>query len=333
MWRWRVVMAVALALGSACAEEPAGGATDGAAVADVAVGDAQFGDGSAVTPDVADAAAGAGPDLGAGLGDLPGETAVPATGDRDDDGVPDAADPFPDDPKRPGVALDQTVYAHTEDTLFTMNVKTYLVTPVGAFDFPPGYETSEQMTDIAIDRWGVLWGVSFDRLWVCHPQTAQCWLMGALPDSFNGLTWVPGAAISAGSDVLIGVAGDGGWFRLEISGGLVSATKLGSYGAKFSSSGDAFSIEGIGTFASVNELGQTDDRIVRVDPKTGGALALVGTTPGLSELWGIAGWTERIFGFDASGTIVVIGLLDGKVTPIRQTEHKWWGAGVRSRLF
>lgn len=329
-WRW--VAAVALVVGSGCAESSTGGVADVAPVAEVAVGDAQFGDGSTVTPDVPDADTAVGPDLGDALGDALGETTPPDPGDRDNDGVPNAADPFPDDSARPGVALDQTVYAHTEDTLFTMNVKTYLVTPVGAFDFPTGYETSEQMTDIAIDRWGVLWGVSFDRLWVCHPQTAECWLMGELPDSFNGLTWVPGAAISAGSDLLIGVAGDGGWFRLDVSGGLVSAVKLGSYGSKFSSSGDAFSIEGIGTFASVNELAKSDDRIVRIDPKTGGTLAQVGTTPGLSELWGLAGWTERIFGFDASGAIVVIGLLDGKVTPIATTEHEWWGAGVKSRL-
>ncbi|MEZ4268535.1 MAG: hypothetical protein R3F39_19390 [Myxococcota bacterium] len=330
-WR-RAWLAAAMTVIAACAESSEGGRADVAPVADVVVGDAQFGDGGFVPSDVVGADSAVGPDVAADSVDALAETTPPETGDRDNDGVPDAADPFPDDGTRPGIALDLTVYAHTEDTLFTMNVKTYFVDPVGAFDFPPGFETSEQMTDIAIDRWGVLWGVSFDRLWVCHPQTAECWRMGELPDSFNGLTWVPGAAISAGSDMLIGVANDGGWFRLSVSGGLVSATKLGSYGPNFTSSGDAFSIEGIGTFASVNETLKTDDRIVRIDPKTGGTLALVGTTPGLFELWGLAGWTERIFGFDASGAIVVIGLLDGKVTPVAKTEHEWWGAGVRSRL-
>ncbi|MCB9729758.1 MAG: hypothetical protein H6744_05640 [Deltaproteobacteria bacterium] len=322
-----LLIASLLAWASACAEPGGEGAADAPADATASVDSAFADTGSTLDAQADDTRAG---------DDTPARADsaldLPPTDDRDHDGIPDAADPFPDDATRPGVALELTVYAHTAAALFTMNVKTYQVAEVGEFDFPPTDALIEEMTDIAIDRWGVLWGISFERLWVCHPQTAECWLMGELPDRFNGLTWIPGPAISAGSDMLVGVSGDGGWFRLEPKGAAVAATKLGSYGPDLTSSGDAFSIEGIGTFASVNQGSEVDDRIVRVDPKTGGALALVGTTPGLYQLWGLAGWTERIFGFDASGEIVVVNVLSGEVASVAKTAHAWWGAGVRTRL-
>jgi hypothetical protein len=175
----------------------------------------------------------------------------PPPPDDDGDGIPDSADPFPADATRPGRAMPSTVYMHTASELFSMDVKMYKVTWLGNFQWPDDGGV-HKMTDIAIDRWGVLYGVSFDRLYVCHPFTAECWGQGSLPDGFNGLTLVP-KGVLGDEDVLIGVSGAGHWFRLEPApGGTVSVTELGDYGSGYSSSGDAYSIAGVGTFAAVD---------------------------------------------------------------------------------
>lgn len=252
--------------------------------------------------------------------------------DSDNDGVPDDDDLFPDDPSMPGIALDNTVYAHTSSQLYTLDVKTYQVTPVGPFNWPAD-GGGHQMTDIAIDRWGVLFGVTFDRLYTCHPQTALCTYLAVLPSSFNGLTLVPPGLVDPQQEVLIGITTGGGWYRLDVDAGMVSTTSLGSYGTGLTSSGDAYSIEGIGTFAAVNKSGELYDFIVTLDPATGTAVGQVGEITGYTSVWGLAGWNERSFAFDESGAVLVIQMTTGDVTLVADTGLPWWGAGVKTRIF
>ncbi|MGM0575753.1 MAG: hypothetical protein ACQEXJ_08505 [Myxococcota bacterium] len=251
--------------------------------------------------------------------------------DGDDDGVPDGRDRWPEDPDRPGTALASTVYAHSPSTLYTLNVKTYGVVEVGDFGYPAGTDDVE-MTDIAIDRWGVLYAVTRSALYTCHPQTAACTHLAALPDSFNGLTWVHEGVLEPDREVLVGVAIDGGWFRLDIDGTQVIPTRVGEYGGPYTSSGDAFSIEGVGTFASVNQPGEPHDVLAEIDPQTGAVFNEIADLEGLDEVWGVAGWTERVFGFDRDGTVVVIDLTTGDLTTLSDSGIPWWGAGVKTRL-
>src|SRR5690242_5790288 len=51
------------------------------------------------------------------------------------------------------------ILVNTESTLYDVDPDTLAVTEVGQFKFPPNVEPS--MTDIALDRGGHLWGVSF----------------------------------------------------------------------------------------------------------------------------------------------------------------------------
>jgi hypothetical protein len=252
----------------------------------------------------------------------------PPPPDDDGDGIPDSADPFPADATRPGRAMPSTVYMHTASELFSMDVKMYKVTWLGNFQWPDDGGV-HKMTDIAIDRWGVLYGVSFDRLYVCHPFTAECWGQGSLPDGFNGLTLVP-KGVLGDEDVLIGVSGAGHWFRLEPApGGTVSVTELGDYGSGYSSSGDAYSIAGVGTFAAVDKVGESHDYLVRIDPANGKVLEEIGKLEGYWAIYGLAGWSDHAFAFDAGGDILIIDTNSGEVVKvISETTHEWWGAGV-----
>jgi len=258
----------------------------------------------------------------------------PPPPDGDGDGIPDEFDPFPGDPNKPGTGSAMSVYMHTSDSLWKLDVKTYAVSKVGDFDWPGGMFSDDDMTDIAIDRYGVLYGVSFDSAYVCHPDTAECWELGGLPDSFNALTMVPEGIIEPDRDVLIGISGDGGWYRLDVNGTNINASKLGQYGGPYTSSGDAYSIVGVGTFAAANKSGAGDDYLVELDPVTGAVLAEVGVLAGYDSVWGLAGWTDKAFAFDASGDIVIVDTSTGLVTQvIEETSQAWWGAGVRTLIY
>jgi len=276
------------------------------------------------------------PDQADADGDGIGNVCDPENDDRDGDAIPNLADPFPDDAARPGVVLTNTVYAHTASELYKFGVKGQLeVELIGAFDFPSG-TLDGRMTDIAIDRYGVMWGIGFEDVFIIDPTTAECWRIASLPQSFNGLTLVPKGVLGTTSDALIGVALDGGWWRMELvhAGGVtrVQTTPVGNYGSSWQSSGDAFSIEGVGTFASVDKGAGLPDQLVSVDPATGLVTSVVAALAGYTEVWGLAGWAGRVYAFDAGGDVLVIDLATGAVQAQVSTGKAWWGAGVRTVL-
>jgi hypothetical protein len=265
--------------------------------------------------------------------DLP---SCPQTGDSDEDGIPDGADPFPCDSERPGTSSAMTVYMHTPGALWKLDLKTYAVSKAGYFKWPDGPYSSEQMTDIAIDRHGVLYGVSFIKAYVCHPTTVECWELGDLPDFFNGLTMIPKGVIDPDREVLVGISVDGGWYRLDVNDNGIAATKLGQYGEGYYSTGDAYSIQDVGTFAAVYRPAELmgPDYLIEVDPLTGSSVSEVGVLPGDEDVLGLAGWTGLAFAFEVGGDIVVIDTSSGEIVEILlETSENWWGAGVRTLIF
>mgnify|MGYP002641820478 CR=1 FL=1 len=252
--------------------------------------------------------------------------------DTDADGIPDEFDLFPNDPDKPGTVLDNYVYAHTADELWVMSVKTYSLDFVAFFDFPSD-GNFYRMTDIAIDRRGVLYGVSSKVLFVVNTNNGECYKVAELPDAFNALTLVPKGVLDADNDVLVGISGGGDWYRLDRVDGEFVATRLGSYGELYTSSGDAYSIKDVGTFASVNKIEEAADYLIEVDPTTGNAIREVGKLAGLNYVYGLAGWTGRAMAFDENGEIAIVDTTTGDlIKMVTDTPKKWWGAGVRTVL-
>jgi hypothetical protein len=246
--------------------------------------------------------------------------------DTDEDGIPDDDDPFPMDPDEPGVADGGFVYAHTSSQLYTMNAFSYDVALIGNFSFN---QSPGQVTDIAIDRWGVLYAITFNDLFVCNPHTAACYYLADLPQSFNGLTMVPPGILQPDDDTLIGIANSGAWYQMTIVGNQVQLMQIGQYGGGMTSAGDVFSIEGEGTFGAVNKPGVNNGNvIVESDPMTGMVIEELATAVGYTTIYGLAGWEGIIFAFNSGGEIVSIDPSDGTVTLIKDTPQSWWGAGV-----
>ena len=250
--------------------------------------------------------------------------------DRDRDGVADDFDPSPDDPNWPGLAVPNTIYAHTADRLFALDVKTETFGEIGFFAFDQAI--SSQVTDIAIDRAGSLFAITFSELFRCHPQTVECRRLGALEESFNGLTWLPGERFRDREDRLIGISNSGIWWRIVLRDEELDFEELGRYQMGDTSSGDAYSIDGLGTFASVIREGVADNVIVRLDLEAGLRSEDLVVTEGYRQLFGLAGWRGALFAFDASGAVLRYQFEDRTLRPIPAPAEPWWGAAVSTVL-
>jgi len=267
-----------------------------------------------------------------GVGDLCDDTTIL---DTDSDGIPDPNDPFYADPARPGQVNANTVYAHTSNELFYLGIKQLEVHRVGTFRFPSG-TIDKRMTDIAVDRYGVMWGIGYQDVFVINPNNAEVWRMAALPQEFNGLTLIPRGVLGTERDVLVGISVAGGWWRLDLvqngATAQIQTSLLGNYGSSWTSSGDAFSIEGVGTYASVKRGSFGSDELVKIDPATGLVTGVVGPLGSYGRVWGLAGWANRVYGFDEGGDIFEIDLATGTLVAKKSTNYAWWGAGVKTIL-
>ena len=262
---------------------------------------------------------------------MPGEPAAP---DQDQDGIPDEWDPEPNNPHWPGRTFPDTVYAHTATTLYALDVKREELLPVCDFNFDmaEGVDSMEEITDIAISRAGILWAMSFKRLSMCHPQTGECRVQGQLGDqsSLNGLTFLPASVVDRQQDILVGIDQYGEWLALTTGSPdeEIQEDSLGRYGIGNRSSGDVFSIEDVGTFASIKRSGEDSDLIAQVDPSRILFFDDLLFLDGYSAVYGLAGWRGVLYAFDETGAIIRIRLDTLEAEEIHNQELPWWGAGV-----
>ena len=215
------------------------------------------------------------------------------------------------------------VYAHTASALYKVDPDTLAITMIGNFAWSNG---SDSMTDIAIDKTGVMIGVSFTAVYRIDVTTAVATRMSdGLSGTFNGLSFVPAAMLGmTGDDVLVGTQNaDGVVFQIDRMTGHANA--IGNMGA-FVSSGDLVAVTNFGT-AQTADNGFAADRLVRLAPQTFAATP-VGTDVGYSDIWGVAYWKGKIFGFTSGGEFVTIDPNTGVGTLVQSNGPAWWGAAV-----
>jgi hypothetical protein len=250
-----------------------------------------------------------------GPGQPTGLQTTDARVDGNNGGGSDAPDDLP-----PGSAF---VYAHTESALYRVDPDTLAITKVGNFTWSHG---SDQMTDIAIDNKGAIIGISFDAVYTIDPSTAAANQLNAgLNGRFNGLSYVPADMVgTTGDDVLVATRGDDGIvFRVDPMTGVTMP--IGNMGTGFASSGDLVSVTDFGTAQTTPGFG--NDRLVRLAASTFKATA-VGQSIGFSQIWGLAFWKDKLFGFTNDGKFVLIDPMTGAGTLVHDNGPAWWGAGV-----
>jgi hypothetical protein len=232
----------------------------------------------------------------------------------------------------PGGSPVGQLYAHTKDSLYRLDLQAKQFTLVGKFTFDkaPG-----SVTDIALDAFGKLFSLTDHDVFECQVASADCKWLTKLPGTgtYNGLTFVPKGTVDATQDVLIGIATDGSWDRIDYNGATAKVTKLGQYGGGWLSSGDAFSVDSVGTYATMKGKG-TSDSLALIDPKSGKILQIVGET-GAKQLYGLAWWAGVFYAFSNDGNVYTLDVKSAKASIVQgitvPTGAKWWGAGVSTR--
>ena len=259
---------------------------------------------------------------------------VSDAGVRRDAGSLDAGPPvYPDvqaidvgRPDIPPLLDDVRVFAHTADTLYSIDPRSFTVTRVGDFIWPDG---PSQMTDLAINATGEAWGITFSSLYRVDLATARCTFIAPFAGrEFNGLSFIPGGELEPG-EVLVAANRNGAYVRVDPATGAIR--QLGLYGADTGSSGDLVSVAGGGTFATIVDLNvgfgeEPVEYLARIDP-TNGRATRIGPT-GVTRTWGVGYWRSRVYGFTEGGAVVTLDITTGRATEVARNSVAWWGAAV-----
>lgn len=245
-----------------------------------------------------------------------------------------------------GVAVDMTtpvvdanlpdstiVYAHSAHTLYALDPRTNALTSIGDFTFAD-HSATPAMNDLAVNQAGIIYACSGTAIYTVNPDTVITTQLGtlSLPSgvTFNGLTFVPVGVLDPSSEVLVGAAGDGSYYRINPTTG--NSTLVGHYSGGYVSSGDIVSVNGAGTFATVRmSSSDTEDRLVLLNPATG-QTTLVGSGIGFRGVYGLGYWRARLFGFTSTGQLIQIDVSTGVGTlvadPASTGTDQFYGAGV-----
>lgn len=239
-----------------------------------------------------------------------GGTTDIATSDGDDgvastSGVDSSGDGLVTGPKLDVASMDtdgptpefSEVFGHSDNTLYRMDPETKAVTEVGAFQ-----GCSMSIIDIALDGNSQMYGVAFGTLWAIDRLTGACTFIaaGEYPTS---LSFVPAGTVDPDEEAMVGFV-DSEYIRIDVETG--EATSLGTLSDGLRSSGDMVSVKDGGSWLTVLGPGcDAGDCIIEIDPADGTVLQNYGAMPFL-EVYGLAFWAGRAYGFSNAGELFEI---------------------------
>ncbi len=201
-----------------------------------------------------------------------------------------------------------TVYAHSDTTLYSIDLATKALVTVGSF------ATTDVMTDLAVAPNGTIYTVSEHYLFTASPvdghvtkvaSIATCGTQGvALTTTVDGRMWI--------GDYL------GAICELDITQSPPVVKPPVMLGSGMALAGDMVGIADGTVFGTAYSLSDStsvhDNTLVKLDPATG-TITEVGAT-GFPRLYGAAFQEDRVFGFthDGSGRVITIDLATGAGT-------------------
>lgn len=247
----------------------------------------------------------------------------------------DGGNKFNDGGDSGGVAV-TTVYANTDDTLYSLDPQTNAVTLIGKFAGMSGASGDSTVTDIAVDSSGGVYanteGVIYKAAVPTSPGTVDLTKIASISlksaQKFYALAFTPVGSLSSG-EVLIGGDGNGELYSIDTTSG--TTIDLGNFGPDPSKSGNNFALSGDLVFyldASSKPMGlatvrscksntatctTTNDYLVAVDV-TALAAAYKSSTPAATLLLGIYGGTKSSSGSGTTyGELYGLGAWEGSV--------------------
>jgi hypothetical protein len=165
-----------------------------------------------------------------------------------------------------GTTVHTTVYAHTDDTLYTVDPMTEAATMIGAFTGLPVTDAgAPPVTDLAVDGTGAVYVNTESAVYKATLPSGGSGpvalslvaTIGATGVYFYALAFAPVGAVDPHNEVLIGGDSKGNLWSIDPSG---AATNLGGFGADPFTTGNIFELSG--------------DIVFYIDPSTNKATGL-----------------------------------------------------------
>ena len=219
-------------------------------------------------------------------------------------------------PPPPPVAR-ETIYVNSSDTLFAFDPVSLTLAQLGRFTFDDGGAAS--VTDIAIDRDGLLYALSAGMLYVCDPVSVVCTPRG--PSSANSAGFAEFGALDPDDDVLVLVEGSE-VVHVRVRDGGTDITSVGTL-AGYSSSGDVMPLGGTTMLLSSPNAGE--DVLIAFDAATAQVLGPLTNLPALS--YGLAGFGGEVWVFTDLGEILRVD--EGwSAQQMLRVDVRLWGAAT-----
>ncbi|HRG94873.1 MAG TPA: hypothetical protein PLR99_01420 [Polyangiaceae bacterium] len=236
---------------------------------------------------------------------------------------PDTALPPPPDSGGPT----GTIYVQTGVSLQVYDPYSKALKNIGKYACLPD---SDFVFDIAVDRDNNVYAVTAeDRFLKVDPLSGACTVIrqGAGLDYPLLIAFVPRGSLDAANDALVGFDGEL-YLRIDLrTGGVTSVGELNppDAGNRYAAIGDLIFAGKNGMFLTATpefDAGAADagDTFIRFDPKTGRRLAIVGTTGGYRNLYGLGYWGGSIFAFTTPGEILKVSPTNAATTLVKRID-------------
>lgn len=236
-----------------------------------------------------------------------------SSGDEDGSSSGDELPPQPPPP-----VARESIYVNSSDTLFAFDPVSLNFVQLGRFTFEDGAAAS--VTDIAIDRNGLLYALSVGTLYVCDPLSVVCTPKG--PSAANSAGFAEFGALDAENDVLVLVEGRE-VVHVRVTEQGTDITLAGTLQG-YSSSGDVMPLGG--STMLLSSTSSEGDVLVAFDAATAEVLGPpVASLPLLS--YGLAGFGGEVWVFTDLGEILRIGE-NGFAEPMTRVDLRLWGAAT-----
>jgi hypothetical protein len=210
-----------------------------------------------------------------------------------------------------------TIYAHSKNTLYTVDDKFALAT-IGLFD-----NGGDSITDLAVAADGALFGVSKTKLYSIDAKMGKATFIAGV----TGMTNVALTFLAEGQ--LVAADSEGGVREINPKTGAVR--EIGAYGGGYATAGDLVAVED-GTLYTISDKGPVGDEaannwLLTVDPKTGNYTKAIGQIK-YGKVWGAAYTHGHVYAFTMDGKIIEIDRETGVGTEVAHHPVEFWGAGV-----
>jgi hypothetical protein len=191
---------------------------------------------------------GFGDDGGADTGSASDSGGDSSSGPKNDSGV-DFGDSSSDAPIGDG-GIVTTVYANTDDTLYSLNPQTNAVTMIGKFIGTSDASNDNTITDIAVNAAGDVYVNSESVVYKANvpssPGPVSLTKIASISlqngQKFYALAFTPVGSLDPSNEILIGGDGNGELYSIDTSNG--STKDLGSFGVDPGHSGYDFALSG-----------------------------------------------------------------------------------------